>query len=215
MLQWYFENGNTTRALLMRFYSKYIVVPNTWSLQALCIIADLAPVRWGALLLALGGSFSCALVPAHQLALLLRLFQAHLPGDVLARSLGHLLRHLLALLALNVLANLLWHSTTWLPWHLVADLSGDLFGDISALLFWHLSALLAWHVLADITWHITALLFGHLDGHSVANILYHIWNEINLSLLQISKADTQLDKYFLFMLLEHAYSVLILRLDYA
>ena len=175
MLQWYFENGNTTRALLMRFYSKYIVVPNTWSLQALCIIADLAPVRRGALLLALGGSFSCA------------------------RSLGHLLRHLLALLALNVLANLLWHSTTWLPWHLVADLSGDLFGDISALLFWHLSALLAWHVLADITWHITALLFGHLDGHSVANILYHIWNEINLSLLQISKADKQLDKYFLFM----------------
>ena len=146
----------------------------------LCSFAYLAPVRRGALLLTVGGSFSCALGPAHKLALLLWLFQAHLPGDVLARPLWHLLRYLLALLTLNILADLLGYRAALLAGHLVANLSGDLLGYIPALLLWHLSALLAWHVLADIPGDITALLLGHLDGDSVANVLDHIWNGIYL-----------------------------------
>jgi hypothetical protein len=130
------------------------------------LIADLAPVGRGALLLAVVGGDLSAAGLGHELALLLGLLVANLPWNILAGPLGNSLGNLLALLLGYILANLLRDSATLLTRNLDTDLLGHLPGNLLALL--------ARDILTLLSWDIAALLARHLDLNSAAHVLHHI-----------------------------------------
>jgi len=138
------------------------------------LIADLAPVGRGALLLAVVGGDLSAAGLGHELALLLGLLVANLPWNILAGPLGNSLGNLLALLLGYILANLLRDSATLLTRNLDTDLLGHLPGNVLALLLWNLLALLARDILTLLSWDIATLLARHLDLNSAAHVLHHI-----------------------------------------